>query len=141
MIWTLWYTDLFDHEMPPQREAAGATLRSGLRALWKKTLAESLTEAGQRSFTAFHLTWTGGRASIDTFRTAELVRLRGWIASDPGILDAVARAHERLIGAQEATAKARSGGEEAAAILDVVGASAAAAELAPALEAVRGAAR
>ncbi len=53
--WTLWYSDLFDREMPAQKQLSGTGFLNGLVALWNYTLSEGIVEDGRGSFSHFTL--------------------------------------------------------------------------------------
>ena len=77
--WEIWYTDSFDRDADPAREATGTGRVAGLETLWRKTLDETVQDDGKITFTHFTL-WQDGRRGpaipVDPLSNAELGKLR-----------------------------------------------------------------
>lgn len=81
--WQLWASDTFDQDSVPGIQAKGEGILAGLYQLWLHTLAESIQENGNATFTRFHLTWSEEpRARVDVyvkpFENHTLGKLRNW---------------------------------------------------------------
>ena len=81
--WVLWHHDTFDRDTPATVERRGTGILQGLYELWKSTLSEGITDAGDSSFSHFQLTWgeTASRradAGVQPFDNASLLKLRRW---------------------------------------------------------------
>lgn len=103
--WTVWYSDLFDREMPPQVEANGTGLIDGLTELWVRFLFETVRPDGSAGFSRFHMQWERGSFMIEGDRSGK-ARLRRWVfgekthttrgyldEADVGLLRQVAMTH------------------------------------------------
>ena len=55
--WNLIYRDTFDRETPPSISKTGTGINAGIFCLWQHTLSEGITKNGNRSFSAFNLTF------------------------------------------------------------------------------------
>ncbi|MEN8119738.1 MAG: hypothetical protein ABFS35_05305 [Bacteroidota bacterium] len=55
--WKLIYRDTFDRETPPGISKTGTGIKAGIYTLWQYTLSEGVTKNGNRSFSAFNLTF------------------------------------------------------------------------------------
>lgn len=60
--WNLIYRDTFDRETPWRIEKPGKGIKSGIFCLWQYTLSEGITKSGNRSFSAFNLTFENTEA-------------------------------------------------------------------------------
>ncbi len=60
--WKLIYRDTFDRDTPPSKIKTGNGLKSGIFYLWQYTLSEGITKTGNRSFSAFNLTFDDAKS-------------------------------------------------------------------------------
>jgi len=60
--WKLIYRDTFDRETPPGIEKTGNGIKTAILCLWQYTLSEGVSKNGNRSFSAFNLTFEDSEA-------------------------------------------------------------------------------
>src|SRR5688572_10912480 len=103
---------MFDREEPPKDEVSGRGFIPGLVELWARFLGETVQGGGSRGFSHFALYLPKQRIVINGDRTRE-ERVRNWAfgptttptwtmpgvidRADLTVLDAIARAHARVI--------------------------------------------
>jgi hypothetical protein len=106
--WKVWYSDMFDREMPPQVEASGTGLAKGVAELWSRFLFETVQPNGGKGFSRFHIYGDSGQMKIEG-NWDGATRLRDWVFgsktrrsreklsdAETGLLDQLAVTHAML---------------------------------------------
>ena len=76
--WAIWYSDLFDRDMPPRIDLQGQGFVNGLTELWARHFFESVSADGRQGLSAFHLHWKKGNITINgDWEGAK--RIRHWL--------------------------------------------------------------